>query len=100
MTKKSRPRKARSIMSFNLDIDVIGKLEEMATGDGLNRSEWVNRLIWAEYTQRRLQADVKAGIQTTLDVHIHDAEHRAKREDGKCNPRSMKGRCKTCWGDE
>lgn len=94
---KNKQRKARSIMSFNLDLDVIDKLEKMARSDGLNRSEWVNRLIWAEQAGRMVQEDLKSGIQTRLEVHTHDAEHRSRRADGKCNPKSMKGECATCW---
>jgi len=100
LTRKSKPKKARRIRSFNLDDDAIDKMEKMAQEDGVNRSEWVNRLIHTEDAGRRLKRDVAKGIQTTLEVHTMDAEHRAARKDGKCNPRSVNGRCKTCWGDE
>ena len=97
--RKSRPKKARRIRSFNLDDEAIAKMEKMAQEDGLNRSEWVNRMILTEDAGRRLKDDLGKGIQTTLAIHTHDAAHRAKRTDGKCNPKSMKGTCKECWPD-
>ena len=98
--KKNRPKRARRIQSFNIDDLNIDKIQEMAQEDGLNRSEWVNRLVATEHASRRIKRDLDKGIQTTLEVHTMDAAHRAKRPDGKCNPHSMNGRCKTCWGDE
>jgi len=87
-------------MSFNLDIDLIDKLESMALSDAVNRSEWVNRLIWSEHAQRRTAEDVKKGLQTTLEIHTESAQHRAARADGKCNKGSINGVCKTCWGED
>jgi len=94
---KSRPKKNRRIMSFNLDDEVCEKVAKMAEQDGLNRSEWLNRLLVTEDASRRLKADLERGLQTTLEIHTHDAEHRAKRKDGKCNPKSMRGKCDVCW---
>ena len=94
---KSRPKKNRRIMSFNLDDEVCEKVARMAEQDGLNRSEWLNRLLVTEDASRRLKADLERGLQTTLEIHTHDADHRAKRKDGKCNPKSMRGMCDVCW---
>ncbi len=95
--RKSKPKKARRIRSFNLDDTAIVKMEKMAQEDGLNRSEWVNRMIHTEDAGRRLTEDLKSGVQTTLEIHTHDADHRAQRKDGKCNPKSMNGTCGVCW---
>ena len=96
---KIRAKQARRIRSFNLDDTAIDKMEKMAQEDGVNRSEWVNRMIHTENASRMLKNDLKSGVQTTLEIHIHDAAHRAKRKDGKCNPKSMHGTCGVCWPD-
>ena len=95
--KKSKTKEPRRIQSFNLSDRNIAKITEMAQTDGLNRSEWLNRIVATEYASRQLKEDLEAGIQTTLEIHTMSAAHRAARKDGKCNPNSMNGKCKVCW---
>ena len=63
-------------------------------------SDVLNRTLVHAFVKAKVAEDVKNGLQKTLEVHIQTVEARSKRKDGKCNPRSLEGRCEICWSVE
>ena len=63
-------------------------------------SDILNRMLWHQFAQDKVAQDIKNGIQTTLEIHVSTEEIRAKRKDGKCNPKHILGKCLICWGVE
>jgi len=64
---KNKSVKDGKIRSFNLSSDAIKKMERGASIEGLSRSAYIERLIITNDHSRRVAADVKQGVQTTLE---------------------------------
>jgi hypothetical protein len=89
----------RRVRSFNLDQRHYDEIKRVAGIEGLSMSDILNRLCAHGLAKKKVAEDVAAGLQTTLDIHIHDQRHRDGRKDGKCNPKSEGGHCVVCWGE-
>jgi len=87
----------RRIRSFNLDNAIHEELRKSALIEDISMSDLVNRLLFAAVLQQKIAIDIDNGIQTTLEIHVHDEKHRRSRKDGKCNPQSKAGKCGVCW---
>lgn len=94
------PNRIKTVTSINILVANRERLENMAKEDEISRSEFIDRLIFTTYHQRKAQKDQDAGLQTTLEIHVVDEAIRARSKDGKCNPNHVKGRCPTCWGPD
>ena len=89
----------RRVRSFNLDEQHFRELKRIAGIEELSMSDILNRVLSHGLAKRKVAADVASGLQTTLELHKHDQQHRDARKDGKCNPKSKAGRCEECWGE-
>jgi hypothetical protein len=66
----------KAIRSFNLSVDAITKMEKQAESSGVNRSAYIERLIAQDYHRDRVEADIKAGVQKTLnDIPTPEKPH-------------------------
>ena len=90
----------RKIRSFNIDASTFEELKEQSLREGLSMSDLVNRMLRQGLAKHKVAQDIESGLQTTLEIHVQSADIRAKRDDNKCNPKSIDGRCETCWGVE
>ena len=92
----------RRVRSFNLDDSHYRELKRLAQVEGLSMSDIINRVLWHGLAKKKVLRDIVDGLQTTLEVHVQEAAVRAKRKDGKCNPKSIDSPipCAVCWGDE
>lgn len=90
----------RRVRSFNLDEHHYRELKDIAMKEGISMSDVLNRTLVHALVKAKVAEDVKNGLQTTLEVHKHSIEARSARKDGKCNPRSLEGRCEICWSVE
>lgn len=98
MARPVNPKnEARRIRSFNLDEAVHKELKKVAIEEDISMSDIVNRILFEHVMKARVAVDVAHGVQTTLEIHVHDEAHRSARKDGKCNPKSKAGRCGVCW---
>tara|TARA_R110001592_G_C13159718_1_gene748842 strand:+ start:2331 stop:2630 length:300 start_codon:yes stop_codon:yes gene_type:complete len=87
----------RRIRSFNLDQNIHTALRQTALEEDISMSDLVNRILFKSVMEARIAVDVSHGVQTVLNIHVHDQSHRDARKDGKCNPKSKAGRCGVCW---
>lgn len=87
----------RRIRSFNLDNAIHIELRKCALEEDISMSDLVNRILFRSIMESRVAVDVAQGVQTTLEIHVHDEAHRNARKDGKCNPKSKSGKCGVCW---
>ena len=90
----------RRVRSFNLDDAHYREMKKMSAVEGISMSDILNRMLWHQFAQDKVAQDIKNGIQTTLEIHVSTEEIRAKRKDGKCNPKHILGKCLICWGVE
>ncbi len=98
--KKNESRRTRS---FNVDEQHYRELKRVGMSEGLSMSDILNRVLAHGLARRKVAKDVENGLQTTLEVHVQGEEIRSKREDGKCNPKSVDnidGPCALCWGGQ
>ena len=91
----------RRVRSFNLDDAHYREMKRLSAVEGISMSDILNRMLWHQLTQKKVQADVANGLQTTLKLHVQSEDIRAKRKDGKCNPKVIgQPPCSICWGEE
>ncbi len=90
----------RKVRSFNIDTAVFEELKRQALIESLSMSDLVNRMLQHGLAKVKVKQDVESGLQTQLEIHVQSADIRSKRDDNKCNPKSIDGKCVVCWGDE
>ena len=90
----------RRVRSFNLDDAHYREMKRLSAIEGISMSDILNRMLWHQFAQAKVEKDIENGIQTTLEIHVSAEEIRAKRKDGKCNPKHILGKCSICWGEE
>ncbi len=91
----------RRVRSFNLDDAHYREMKRLSAVEGISMSDILNRILWHQLTKKKVQDDVANGLQTTLEIHVQSEDIRAKRKDGKCNPKVIgQPPCSICWGVE
>jgi predicted CopG family antitoxin len=89
----------RRVRSFNLDDANYRGLKRLSAVEDMSMSDIINRILTRALAKRKVDADIENGLQTTLEIHVQSEEIRAKRKDGKCNPKVVGlPPCSMCWG--